>query len=189
MRLCWLQWQEQGNPMTGERIELLLEFGVILLAPIVHTYYLKKYKNADPSIIQQNIKLFVPLYALVGFGIILLVLKWLAYEICVFTTDSDFIISTVEWVMLLLNSECKQKESLLRHRQESRVILLFDQRVWYDKYVFGTSEASVQLLLQYQFNWHKELLLSNESITRSWTLTSSNSSLQAICECRRFINL
>jgi len=61
--------------MTGERIELLLEFGVILLAPIVHTYYLKKYKNADPSIIQQNIKLFVPLYALVGIGIVLLVLK------------------------------------------------------------------------------------------------------------------
>jgi len=61
--------------MTGERIELLLEFGVILLAPIVHTYYLKKYKNAHPSIIQQNIKIFVPLYVLVGIGIVLLVLK------------------------------------------------------------------------------------------------------------------
>ena len=61
--------------MTGERIELLLEFGVILLAPIVHTYYLKKYKNADPSIIQQNIKLFAPLYVLVGIGMVLLVLK------------------------------------------------------------------------------------------------------------------
>jgi hypothetical protein len=61
--------------MTGERIELLLEFGVILLAPIVHTYYLKKYKNVELSIIQQNIKLFVPLYALIGIGIILLILK------------------------------------------------------------------------------------------------------------------
>jgi len=61
--------------MTGERIELLLEFGVILLAPIIHTYYLKKYKNVDPSIIQQNVKLFVPLYALIGIGIILLILK------------------------------------------------------------------------------------------------------------------
>jgi len=61
--------------MTGERIELLLEFGAILLAPIVHNYYLKKYKNVEPSIIQQNIKLFVPLYTLVGIGIVLLVLK------------------------------------------------------------------------------------------------------------------
>jgi len=61
--------------MTGERIELLLEFGVILLTPIVHTYYLKKYKNADPSIIQQNIKIFVPLYTLVSIGIVLLILK------------------------------------------------------------------------------------------------------------------
>ncbi len=61
--------------MTGERIELLLEFGVILLAPIVDTYYLKKYKNADSSIIQQNIKLFLPLYLLIGFGLVLLVLK------------------------------------------------------------------------------------------------------------------
>ena len=61
--------------MTGERIELLLEFGVILIAPIVHTYYLKRYKNVDPSIIQQNIKLFVPLYALIGIGILLLILK------------------------------------------------------------------------------------------------------------------
>ncbi len=61
--------------MTGERIELLLEFGVILLAPIVHTYYLKKYKNVDESVIQQNIKLFLPLYALIAAGIVLLILK------------------------------------------------------------------------------------------------------------------
>lgn len=38
--------------MMGERIELILEFGVILLAPIIHTYYLKKYKNIDSSVIQ-----------------------------------------------------------------------------------------------------------------------------------------
>ena len=61
--------------MTGERIELLLEFGVILLAPIVHTYYLKKYKNVDDSVIGQNIKLFLPLYVLLGAGIVLLILK------------------------------------------------------------------------------------------------------------------
>ncbi len=61
--------------MTGERIELLLEFGAILLAPILHTYYLKKYKNVDKSVIQQNIKLFLPLYALIAAGIVLLILK------------------------------------------------------------------------------------------------------------------
>jgi hypothetical protein len=61
--------------VTGERIELLLEFGVILLAPIVHTYYLKKYKNEDSSIIQQNVKLFMPLYLLIGLGVLLLVLE------------------------------------------------------------------------------------------------------------------
>ena len=61
--------------MTGERIELLIEFGVILIAPIVHTYYLKKYKNVDSSIIQQNIKLFLPLYVLIGLGVLLLVFK------------------------------------------------------------------------------------------------------------------
>jgi hypothetical protein len=48
---------------------------VILLAPIVHTYYLKKYKNADSNIIQQNIKLFLPLYVLIGLGVLLLVLR------------------------------------------------------------------------------------------------------------------
>ena len=61
--------------MTGERIELLIEFGVILIAPIVHTYYLKKYKNVDSSVIQQNIKLFLPLYVLIGLGVLLLVFK------------------------------------------------------------------------------------------------------------------
>ena len=61
--------------MTGVHIKLLFEFGVILIAPIVHTYYLKKYKNGDSSVIQQNIKLFLPLYVLIGLGVLLLVFK------------------------------------------------------------------------------------------------------------------
>ncbi len=61
--------------MTGERIELLLEFGVILVAPIVHTYYLKKYKQVDSSVIRQNVRLFLPLYALVFSGLVLLMVK------------------------------------------------------------------------------------------------------------------
>jgi len=58
--------------MTGELIELIVEFSVILLAPIVHTYYLWKVKKVESTIIHQNIKIFSFLYALVGIGIALL---------------------------------------------------------------------------------------------------------------------
>ena len=61
--------------MTGERIELLIEFGVIILAPIVHTYYLKKYKKVDDSVIWQNVKMFSPLYVLIACAVVLLVLR------------------------------------------------------------------------------------------------------------------
>lgn len=61
--------------MTGEHIELLIEFGVILLSPIVHTYYLKKYKQVDASVIRQNVKIFSVLYALLGCAVVLLVLR------------------------------------------------------------------------------------------------------------------
>ena len=58
--------------MTGEHIELIVEFSVILLAPIIHTYYLWRVKKVDSTVIHQNIKIFSFLYALVGVGIILL---------------------------------------------------------------------------------------------------------------------
>ena len=61
--------------MTGEHIELLIEFGVILLSPIIHTVYLKKRKQVDVSVIQQNIKIFSVLYALLGCAVVLLVLR------------------------------------------------------------------------------------------------------------------
>ncbi len=61
--------------MTGERLELLIEFGVILLSPVVHTYYLWKVKKVDASVIRQNIKIFVFLYALLAVGGILLFIK------------------------------------------------------------------------------------------------------------------
>jgi len=60
--------------MTGVKIELLIEFGVILLAPIIHTFYLWKYKKVDKQILKQNIKIFVGLYlvfGLVGLGLLL----------------------------------------------------------------------------------------------------------------------
>ena len=61
--------------MTGERIELLIEFGVILLSPIIHTYYFWKVKKVDVSVIRQNIKVFAVLYVLLAVGGILLFLK------------------------------------------------------------------------------------------------------------------
>ena len=52
--------------MTGVKIELLIEFGVILLAPIIHTFYLWKYKKVDKKILKQNIKIFTGLYLVFG---------------------------------------------------------------------------------------------------------------------------
>jgi uncharacterized membrane protein len=58
--------------MTGVKIELLAKFPVILLAPIIHTYYLWKYKNVERKVLIKNIKIFAVLYVLLGLvGIIL----------------------------------------------------------------------------------------------------------------------
>lgn len=60
--------------MTGEYIELVVEFSVILLSPILHNYYLWKVKKVDVIEIKKNIKIFSFLYtliALVGLFIIL----------------------------------------------------------------------------------------------------------------------
>jgi len=60
--------------MTGVKIELLIEFAVILLAPIIHTFYLWKYKKVNKQILKQNIKIFAGLYlvfGLVGLGLLL----------------------------------------------------------------------------------------------------------------------
>jgi hypothetical protein len=58
--------------MTGEHIELIVEFSVILLAPIIHNYYLWKVKKVDLSVIQQNIKIFSFFYVLIAIGFVLL---------------------------------------------------------------------------------------------------------------------
>ena len=60
--------------MTGVKIELLIEFGVILLAPIIHTFYLWKYKKVDKQILKQNIKIFTGFYLFFGFIALLLIL-------------------------------------------------------------------------------------------------------------------
>ena len=52
--------------MTPIYLELFLEFAVILLAPIIHTYYLWKVKKVDASVIRQNIKIFSMFYVFLG---------------------------------------------------------------------------------------------------------------------------
>ncbi len=53
--------------MTGEYIELIVEFSVILLSPILHNYYLWKIKKVDVIEIKKNIKIFSFLYGLIAF--------------------------------------------------------------------------------------------------------------------------
>ncbi len=52
--------------MTGVKIELVTEFAVILLAPIIHTFYLWKYKKVEKKELIRNIKIFAALYLLLG---------------------------------------------------------------------------------------------------------------------------
>jgi uncharacterized membrane protein len=61
--------------MTGVKIELLIEFAVILLAPMIHTYYLWKYKKVGNQELVRNLKLFIPFYLLFGIGVILLIIN------------------------------------------------------------------------------------------------------------------
>jgi uncharacterized membrane protein len=62
--------------MTVIKIELLAEFSVILLAPIIHTYYLWQYKKVEKKELFKNIKIFALLYVLLGLVGMLLVFKW-----------------------------------------------------------------------------------------------------------------
>jgi hypothetical protein len=61
--------------MIGEYIELIVEFSVILLSPILHNYYLWKVKKVDFTEIKKNIKIFSLLYALIGLVGLFIILK------------------------------------------------------------------------------------------------------------------
>jgi hypothetical protein len=61
--------------MNSLKIELLAEFAVILLAPIIHTYYLWKYKKVEKKELIKNIKIFASLYLLLGLIGLFLLLK------------------------------------------------------------------------------------------------------------------
>ena len=57
--------------MIGIKIELLVVFAVILLAPIIHTYYLWIYKKVDKKELINKAKTFAILYVVLGlFGIL-----------------------------------------------------------------------------------------------------------------------
>ena len=57
-------------------IELLVEFAVILLAPIIHTFYLWKYKKVEKNELIKNIKIFAGFYVMLGsVGMLFLYLK------------------------------------------------------------------------------------------------------------------
>ena len=57
--------------MIGVKIELLVVFAVILLAPIIHTYYLWIYKKVDKKELINRAKTFAILYVVLGlFGIL-----------------------------------------------------------------------------------------------------------------------
>jgi hypothetical protein len=61
--------------MIGGYSELIVEFSVILLSPILHNYYLWKIKKVDFTEIKKNIKIFSLLYALIGLVGLFIILK------------------------------------------------------------------------------------------------------------------
>ncbi len=61
--------------MTGVKIELLIEFGVILLAPIIHTFYLWKFKKVGKQILKQNIRIFGVMHLIFGAVLILYLIR------------------------------------------------------------------------------------------------------------------
>ena len=46
-------------------LELVVEFGVILISPIVFHYYLWKYKKLAPAVILKDFKIYACLYGLI----------------------------------------------------------------------------------------------------------------------------
>ena len=52
--------------MTGEKLELIFEFGVILISPIIYHLYLLKYKKIAREIVFEDIKIYLFLYILIA---------------------------------------------------------------------------------------------------------------------------
>ena len=52
--------------MTGEIIELIIEFSVILLSPVIYHLYLLKYKKLPKELVFKDIKIYLILYGLIA---------------------------------------------------------------------------------------------------------------------------
>ncbi len=52
--------------MTGVKLELILEFGVILISPIIYHLYLLKYKKVAREIVFKDAKIYLFLYGLIA---------------------------------------------------------------------------------------------------------------------------
>lgn len=61
--------------MTGEKLELLFEFGVILISPVIYHVYLLKYKKISRDIVFKDIKIYLFLYGLIVITSLLLLLR------------------------------------------------------------------------------------------------------------------
>lgn len=61
--------------MTGEIFELMIEFTVILISPIIYHLYLLKYKKLPKEVVFKDIKIYMILYAMLAFAGLLLFFK------------------------------------------------------------------------------------------------------------------
>jgi hypothetical protein len=61
--------------MTGAKLELILEFGVILIAPIIYHLYLLKYKKLPKEIVFKDTKIYLLLYGLIAITSLFVFLK------------------------------------------------------------------------------------------------------------------
>jgi hypothetical protein len=61
--------------MAGIELELILEFGVILISPIIYHLYLLKYKKVKREIVFKDIKIYLFLYGLIAITCIYIFLR------------------------------------------------------------------------------------------------------------------
>lgn len=61
--------------MNGEALELIIEFSVILLSPIIYHIYLLKYKKLSKEVVFKDIKIYLVLYGLIAITSLFLLLR------------------------------------------------------------------------------------------------------------------
>jgi hypothetical protein len=58
--------------MTGEVLELIIEFSVILISPVIYHLYLLKYKKLPKEVVFKDVKIYLVLYGLIAVTVMLL---------------------------------------------------------------------------------------------------------------------